>query len=531
MMKQFSVLTTILIVSALLFSCGSAKKKTPVYDQAAHIRGAVNHHSGMPFDSSLLLAFYHNYPDLSGYSEDVREVYRRHNFTHIWFDEKGIIEFGQTLYSKVTALDEEGIHTSFPYESKLEEIFETNRDLTLTPVETELMLTNLYLFYADKVITGLADTTVRALGWLLPKKELSYTAILDSLMADTLRIERDDSLMFDQYYRLKEVLRKYREISRKGGWKPIEIKQGFKAFKPGDSSAAIAKIRERLFLTGDIGQNSGSQVFDPELVEAVRRFQQRTGKNPTDKILPEHIREMNIPVDLLITRILVNMERCRWIPPGYLNKGEYIVVNIPAFRLTYVKDSAVELTSPVIVGKSMTKTLVFSGMMSYIVFSPYWNVPVSIINKEIKPGMKRDPGYLDKHNMEWNNGQVRQKPGKNNSLGLVKFIFPNSNDIYMHDTPAKSLFERERRDFSHGCIRVGKPRDLAIAILKDDPAWTPAKIDAAMKGGKEQSYSLKKKIPVYIGYLTTWVDADGVINFYDDVYSRDARLAELLIGQ
>jgi murein L,D-transpeptidase YcbB/YkuD len=267
------------------------------------------------------------------------------------------------------------------------------------------------------------------------------------------------------------------------------------------------------------------------MVEGVKTFQKRHGKNPSEKILPEHIRAMNIPVEDLIMKIIVNMERCRWIDPGFLRGDEFIVVNIPAFRLTYVKNGKVELISPVIVGKNVTKTVIFSGKMSHIVFSPYWNIPTSIIRKEIQPGMARDKNYLEKHNMEWNDGQVRQKPGKNNSLGLVKFIFPNSNDIYMHDTPAKSLFERESRAFSHGCIRVGKPRDLAIAILQDDPYWTVKMIDAAMNAGQERSYPLKKKIPVYIGYLTTWIDNQGVINFYDDIYQRDARLSELLIGK
>jgi len=142
----------------------------------------------------------------------------------------------------------------------------------------------------------------------------------------------------------------------------------------------------------------------------------------------------------------------------------------------------------------MNKTVIFSGKMSYIVFSPYWYLPTSIINKEVKPGMAKNKNYLAQHNMEWNNGNVRQKPGKRNSLGLVKFIFPNSNSIYLHDTPSKSLFENETRAYSHGCVRVGKPRDLAINILKEDKNWTPAKIDAAMNAGKENPYVLKKKI-------------------------------------
>jgi len=205
-------------------------------------------------------------------------------------------------------------------------------------------------------------------------------------------------------------------------------------------------------------------------------------------------------------------------------------VNIPSFRLNVYRDGKNIFESPVVVGKSMNKTVIFSGMMSYIVFSPYWNVPQSIINKEVKPGMAKNKNYLEAHNMEWNNGQVRQKPGKNNSLGQVKFIFPNSNDIYLHDTPAKSLFNKESRAYSHGCIRVGKPRDLAVTILEEDPDWSPSRIDAAMNSGKETTCVLKKKIPVYIGYFTAWVDEKGVINFYDDVYERDDPLTALLLG-
>jgi murein L,D-transpeptidase YcbB/YkuD len=237
---------------------------------------------------------------------------------------------------------------------------------------------------------------------------------------------------------------------------------------------------------------------------------------------------MNIPVGDRIKKIIVNMERCRWITPEFSLAKEYIVVNIPAYSLTMMRDSNVVFQSPVIVGKNLTKTVIFSGKLSSIVFSPSWNLPQSIINDEVKPGMAKNKNYLTRHDMEWNNGQVRQKPGKNNSLGLVKFIFPNSNDIYMHDTPSKSLFAREKRAFSHGCIRVAKPRDLAVEILRDDPNWTPQKIDAAMHAGKESSYALKNKIPVYIGYLTTWVDLQGVIHFYDDIYNMDERLAELL---
>jgi len=185
----------------------------------------------------------------------------------------------------------------------------------------------------------------------------------------------------------------------------------------------------------------------------------------------------------------------------------------------------------VVVGKPMTKTVIFSGKMQYVVFSPYWNVPPSIINKEIKPAMKRNPNYLASHNMEWNGGRVRQKPGPRNSLGLVKFLFPNSNNIYLHDTPSKSLFAEDKRAFSHGCIRVAKPKDLAMRLLRNYPEWTSEKIDAAMHAGTERTVALKPTIPVYIGYFTAFLDTDGQLNFRSDVYNRDGSLLNMLMQQ
>jgi murein L,D-transpeptidase YcbB/YkuD len=160
--------------------------------------------------------------------------------------------------------------------------------------------------------------------------------------------------------------------------------------------------------------------------------------------------------------------------------------------------------------------------------SPYWYVPQSIIQKEVVPGMRRNKNYLASHNMEWNGGNVRQTPGPHNSLGRVKFIFPNENNIYLHDTPSKSLFDEDTRAFSHGCVRVSKPRDLAHRILRNDPNWPPAKIDAAMAASTEKTATLKKKIPVVIGYFTAFVESDGDLNFRKDIYQRDAKLLKLI---
>lgn len=518
-----------LIILTLTFSCKTREaRKHPRPDD--HLYGAINLRHNVAFDSNMVQVFYTNYPKLEKYRKDVTEVYRQQKFFHIWYDKKGVIEFGQTLFTKAKELDREGVMVKFPYQDKIDGVFENEVENTLSQVETELMLTNLYLFYSENVYKGLADSTSMAIGWLLPRKQVEYKVLLDSLMSDDQLIYRDDSMLIGQYYKLRDHLARYRAIEKNGGWKPVDLDPKLKGYRPGDTSRVILQIRERLFTEGYLKQDSRLNRYDPELEEAVKKFQVHTGKNPTELILPEHIREMNVPVGARIAQIVVNMERCRWISPEFARAKEYIVVNIPAYRLTMVRNGEVRLQSPVVVGKNITKTVIFSGMMSYIVFSPYWNIPPSIYNKEIKPGMARNKNYLAQHNMEINNGQVRQKPGKNNSLGQVKFIFPNSNDIYMHDTPAKSLFERESRAFSHGCIRVGKPFDLAVAILEHDPDWSPEKVRAAMNAGKENTCVLKEKIPVYIGYFTAWVDRNGDISFFEDIYRLDSRLAELLAG-
>ena len=182
------------------------------------------------------------------------------------------------------------------------------------------------------------------------------------------------------------------------------------------------------------------------------------------------------------------------------------------------------------VGAKWSETEIFNSMMDKVVFSPYWNIPQSIVEKEIKQKIFVDKNYLEKNDMEWNDGRVRQKPGPKNSLGLVKFMFPNPYDIYMHDTPSKSLFLLEKRTFSHGCINIKDAKGLAQAILKNDTNWDVEKIENAMNCGIEIPYELKNKIPVYVGYFTAWVNEDtGEISFFDDIYEKDIYDEQLLI--
>jgi L,D-transpeptidase YcbB len=526
-MKSSSKLLLVISIT-LAFSCNKGKKGAvllvkPVKVEIPELK--------IPIDSNSVANFYQTYTKLIAYQTAVLDLYKKQGSQQLWLDNKGIVEFGNTLFSKYSVIESEGIPKNFPYEKELTTIFERPTENKLSKTATDLLISNLYFFYAKKVYGGVDAKTTTSLAWLLPRKKLDYHSFADSIFKQKTIKGDDKSKMFSQYYKLRDVLKKYKKIETEGGWKSIIVNEGFKSFKVGDSADAITQIRERLFITGELKENDKSSVCDSTLLSAVKEYQLRHGNNPKNSILPEVIAEMNVPVSDRIKTIIVNMERCRWIDPKLEKDPEYIEVNIPEFKVYLIREGKIDFVSPVVVGKTMHQTVIFSGMMQYVVFSPYWVVPQSIINNEIKPGMAKDKNYLAKKQLEWNNGQVRQLPGKNNSLGLVKFLFPNSNNIYLHDSPAKSLFEREKRAFSHGCVRVGKPRELAIELLKDDPKWTPERIDQAMNAGKEKWYTLKKKIPVYIGYFTAWVDKEGKMNFYKDVYDRDDRLAKLIYNQ
>jgi murein L,D-transpeptidase YcbB/YkuD len=238
--------------------------------------------------------------------------------------------------------------------------------------------------------------------------------------------------------------------------------------------------------------------------------------------------ELNVPVSQRIEQILVNMERARWVPKP--TGEQFIFVNIPEFKLHAFDSGKLQFEMAVVVGKPATNTAIFNGMMKYVVFAPYWNVPYSIVKNE----MGRTAAYFNKRNMEivgrYSDGlpMVRQKPGPGNSLGKVKFLFPNSYSIYLHDTPSKSLFGQNTRAFSHGCIRVADPSKLAHWVLRFNQEWPYEKIEKAFDYKKETTVTIAKPVPVFIGYFTCWVDQNDKLNFRKDIYGRDKKLADHL---
>lgn len=484
--------------------------------------------ASVPFDSTLIAPFFKKYPKFSSFKPEVMQLYSKHQYLYLWYDSKGINEFAHLLYNKINNLDQEGLRVRVPYQEELRDIFQDSDKMNQSNIEVELLLSTLYFFYADKVFKGLDIKKTTELGWYLPRKKQSYINRLDSLLQDPSLINKPSKDILGQYYLLKEALQNYRNIEKKGGWQPIEFPKKIKSLQLGDTSGVILQIRKRLFISGDLKTDSQNKQFDNELLSGVLKYKERNAFKTDTVLLPKHIKTMNITVNERIKTIMVNMERSRWIASSLTQNKRYIIVNIPAFTLTFFKKGQPALISKVVVGKSMNKTAVFSGQMSQIIFSPYWNVPPSILRKEILPAIAKNPNYLAKNDMEWVGNRVRQRPGEQNALGKVKFVFPNSHIIFMHDTPSKSLFEQDQRAFSHGCIRVERPRDLAIMVLEGDTNWPIEKIDAAMNRGVEKTYNLKNKIPVYIGYFTAWVDRDGQVHFYDDIYGHDNKLAELL---
>jgi L,D-transpeptidase YcbB len=323
-----------------------------------------------------------------------------------------------------------------------------------------------------------------------------------------------------------------------------------KAVSVGGSYPGAAALLTRLQLEGDMdGGSPKTSAFDQELSDGVKRYQERHGIETDGKLTPQTVKSLNVPMSERVLQLQNSLERWRWLPDPYVNPR--LLVNLPEFILRgFSADHKLDFRMKVVVGKVMGQhqTPVFTHMMKYLVFRPYWNVPVDIARKELVPHMAASQGYLASKNFEVTDSKgnvltnytakqvaqggvmVREKPGPKNSLGLVKFIFPNQYDIYLHSTPAVSLFDRSRRDFSHGCIRVQKPDDLAAWVLATQGGdWDLQKVQAAMNSGPDnRTVSLKTPLPIVIFYATAWVEEDGDVHFFDDIYGYDAEMDKVL---
>ena len=356
------------------------------------------------------------------------------------------------------------------------------------------------------------------------------------------------------YRRTIQALNSYLEFSKEQNGEPLQLPAGKKTIAPGDSYAGVPELSRRLRQQGDLPADASAlaNTYEGPLVDAVKSFQGRHGRNPDGRIDAQTLADLNVPISSRVRQMQLTLERWRWLPSAYAKSA--IVANIPEFRLrAYDGNFKIGVTMDVVVGKAYNhSTPIFSDMMEYVVLRPYWSVPYSIAKNEFLPRIARDPNYLASKGFEVVNGRqevvtsgtvtsevleqlragklfIRQQPGPKNSLGLVKFIFPNDFSVYMHDSPEQELFSRSRRDFSHGCIRLERPADLATWVLRDNPGWSADRIRAAMQDGPpNQQVNLVHPIPVLILYATVIVSEDGVVHFYDDIYGHDAALEKVL---
>lgn len=355
------------------------------------------------------------------------------------------------------------------------------------------------------------------------------------------------------YRALQKALPRYRLLAQEEG--PATLPAVGRSIQTGDAYMGTQALSRRLTVLGDLppdeAESAGpADVYTHRLSEGVKRFQRRHGLADDGVLGKATLAAMNVPLTWRVRQIELAMERLRWLPhPG---AQPFVAINIPAFRL-WARDATSSLDMAVIVGRAMnTQTPVFIDEMTHVIFRPHWNVPRSIVRNEIVPALSRDPHYLQRHDMEIVRGsgndarpllpvgeniallrtgalQLRQRPGPANSLGLVKFVFPNDQNVYMHDTPARQLFARSRRDFSHGCIRLEDPTALAEWALKDQRDWPRERIVAAMHGSSTVRVDLTRPVKVVLFYVTATVGSrDGLVHFTDDIYGHDATLDRAL---
>ena len=486
--------------------------------------------------------------------------YQRRSYAPVWINESGISPASRRLLRALRGADAEGLRSSDYHLFKIGAMLDrfdqsppgTGHAGLRQLVDLELLLTDAFLVYGSHLVAGRVNPETIDPEWFANRRDVDMAEVLEQAISTDTVHETLESLRPSQrgYARLREALRSYRSIASEGGW-PV-VPPGPKMQK-GDSGSRIALLRERLKVTGDLGgtETDNPEAFDVGLGEAVKHFQRRHGLDVDGVVGPATLSALNMSADERVHRIEINMERWRWLPQDLGRR--HIIVDIANFELDVVEAEEEVMTMRAIVGRDYRRTPVFSGKMSYIVLNPYWHVPPSLAVKDILPQVRKDPGYLaeksmrvfegwgadtkeiDPDSLDWSaitgknfNYRFRQDPGPVNSLGRVKFMFPNKFNVYLHDTPSRELFEKTARAFSSGCIRIEKPIELAEYVLRGDGKWNRDAILSAIDRLVEQTVQLPEPIPIHLLYWTAWADTAGTINFREDIYGRDKPLAQAL---
>lgn len=380
------------------------------------------------------------------------------------------------------------------------------------------------------------QTPIQAL--LQYKRQAEWSDNFDSTIRNQIQVKSDQPTLSPETAQyIETAIQKYAQIASIGGWKAIP--SGSK-MRIGARDNRVIALRKRLMITGDLEQNAGlSSTFDSYVDIAVRRFQTRHGFNPDGVVGKGTLAALNIPVQMRLHQLETNLVRVRSMS-GFLGE-RYVMVNVPAAEIEAVEGGRIHSRHTAVVGKIDRQTPLLASKIHELNFNPYWHVPVSIIRKDLIPKMNEDPKYLAKNKIriydgtgneltaeqiDWRseeavNYRFRQDPGEINSMGSVKINFHNPHSVYLHDTPAKTLFGRDYRFHSSGCVRVQNVRELIGWLLETTPDWSRAKVDEVVLSGERIDVRLKRAVPIYMTYVTAWATRDGVVNFRDDIYNRD----------
>jgi murein L,D-transpeptidase YcbB/YkuD len=481
---------------------------------------------------------------------EISKFYSNRNFHLAWGDKKN----REDLISSLEASYEEGLLPEDYHLDRINSLIGKSSYKNLSEVDLvdlDLLMTDAMILYASHLISGKVDQSKLRTEWDLninegPKNPDSLLTVILSQhqIKQTLESFKPKSSFYDA---LKLRLKEYRELAKKGGWNKIPDGE---TLKKGMTDKRIVDVRKYLSITKDLPANADldNPLFDEELELAVKKFQFRHNLTEDGAIGKGTLAQMNMSVEDRVDMMRLNLERTRWVL--HHPESDFLIVNIAGFNIKRIQNRKVVYKSRVIVGKNHKESPIFKNTVEYIVFNPTWTLPYSIATHETLPRLKKDPGYLAAKNMEImdRNGKIldpssidfnkystgnfpfiiRQKAGPHNALGQVKFIFPNKYSVYLHDTPVRSLFNREDRAFSHGCIRLEDKWELAMGLLDEPDVWNMDKINKILASGKTTRVNLKTPIDIYILYWTAGVDRDNNLYFERDVYNRDPAILKAL---
>ncbi|MEX2380460.1 MAG: L,D-transpeptidase family protein, partial [Vicingaceae bacterium] len=462
-------------------------------------------------------------------------------------------ENAKQLLEAIKAAEHEGLNPEDYHlvgiEKLMNKIADSDRASPEDVAELEILLSDAFLLLSSHLAVGKTDAKTIDPQWHAAKRELAidWPVFIDSVLAAKKVSETLYSLTpkHSQYLNLSKALHKYKLIQEAEGWETFSPTE--KKLERGMIHPDVAILRNRLSISqGEIiADTEDENLFDSSLHQQLVIFQRRNGL-PYDGVMGQKtIEALNIPVEDRIASIEANLERWRWINDSLGKK--HIIVNIADFKVQLIENKKVIFEAEAIVGKAYRKTPVFSSSMTYMVLNPDWTVPPTILKNDVIPAVRKNQKYLAQKNMkvisregkeidpssvDWNSGSfpymIRQSPGKDNALGKVKFMFPNEHNVYIHDTPSRTLFAENERTFSSGCIRVNRPIELAKTLLKEQKGVTPDQIDKILQQTASRTIKLENALPVHIIYLTAWADDEGTVYFRRDIYDRDQALLSAL---